>query len=57
MRFAGYVTVSGRDPDELRQATADTLQQAARAHLELHRLYGEQAEAFTFTLPLARGLR
>jgi Putative type VII ESX secretion system translocon, EccE len=57
VRFAGYVTVSGRDPDELRQATADTLQQAARAHLELHRLYGEQAEAFTFTLPLARGLR
>jgi hypothetical protein len=25
--------------------------------LELRRLYGQQAEAFTWTLPLARGLR
>jgi hypothetical protein len=57
VRFAGYVTVSGRDIDELKHATANTLQHASRAHLELHRLYGAQSEAFTFTLPLARGLR
>jgi hypothetical protein len=34
------------------------MEQAARAaHLELRRLYGRQAEAFTWTLPLGRGLR
>jgi hypothetical protein len=57
VRFAGFVTVSGRDPDELRRACAVVLEQAARARLELHRMYGQQADAFTFTLPLARGLR
>jgi hypothetical protein len=57
VRFAGFVTVSGRDPEDLAAACADTLQHAARAKLELRRLYGQQAEAFTFTLPLARGLR
>jgi hypothetical protein len=57
VRFSGYVTVSGRDMDELRHAAATTLQHASRAHLELQRLYGAQSEAFTFTLPLARGLR
>jgi hypothetical protein len=57
VRLAGFVTVSGRDPDELRRACATVLEQAARARLELHRLYGQQADAFTFTLPLARGLR
>jgi hypothetical protein len=51
------VTVSGRDPDELRHACAAVLDQAARARLELRRLYGQQAHAFTFTLPLCRGLR
>jgi hypothetical protein len=25
--------------------------------LELHCMYGQQADAFTFTLPLGRGLR
>ncbi len=57
VRLAGFVTVTGRDPHELRRACAAVLEQAARARLELHRLYGRQAEAFTFTLPLARGLR
>jgi hypothetical protein len=57
VRLAGFVTVSGRDRDDLRRASADVLEHAARARLELHRLYGQQADAFTFTLPLCRGLR
>ena len=57
VRISGFVTVTGRDPDDLRRACADVLEQAARARLELHRLYGQQADAFTFTLPLCRGLR
>jgi hypothetical protein len=57
VRFSGFVTVSGRDRNELRHACAAVLDQAARARLELRRLYGQQAHAFTFTLPLCRGLR
>jgi hypothetical protein len=57
VRLAGFVTVSGRDPDDLRRGCAEVLEHAARARLELHRLYGQQADAFTFTLPLCRGLR
>jgi len=57
VRLAGFVTVSGRDPDDLRRSCAEVLEHCARARLELHRLYGQQADAFTFTLPLCRGLR
>ncbi len=57
VRLSGFVTVSGRDPDDLRRSCGEVLDHAARAHLELHRLYGQQADAFTFTLPLCRGLR
>jgi Putative type VII ESX secretion system translocon, EccE len=57
VRLAGFVTVSGRDPADLRRASMEVLEHAARARLELHRLYGQQADAFTFTLPLCRGLR
>jgi hypothetical protein len=57
VRFSGFVTVSGRDPDDLRRACAEVHEHAARARLELHRMYGQQAEAFAFTLPLCRGLR
>jgi hypothetical protein len=57
VRLSGFVTVSGRDRDELRLASAEVLEHAARARLELHRMYGQQADAFTFTLPLCRGLR
>jgi hypothetical protein len=56
VRLAGFVTVSGRDPDDLRRSCAEVLEHAARARLELHRLYGQQADAFAFTLPLCRGL-
>jgi Putative type VII ESX secretion system translocon, EccE len=57
VRLAGFVTVSGRDLNDLRRACSEVHEQAARARLELHRMYGQQAEAFTFTLPLCRGLR
>jgi len=57
VRLSGFVTVSGRDDEDLRRACAEVLDHAARARLELHRLYGQQADAFTFTLPLCRGLR
>jgi hypothetical protein len=57
VRLTGFVTVSGRDEHELQRACAEIHQHAARARLELRRMYGQQAEAFTFTLPLARGLR
>jgi hypothetical protein len=57
VRVAGFVTVSGRDQEELRRARAEVLDHAARSRLELHCLYGHQGAAFTFTLPLCRGLR
>jgi hypothetical protein len=57
VRLAGFVTVTGRDSDDLRRACSEVHEHAARARLELHRMYGQQAEAFTFTLPCCRGLR
>jgi hypothetical protein len=57
VRLSGFITVSGRDQDDLRRASAEVLEHAARARLELHRMYGQQGDAFTFTLPLCRGLR
>jgi hypothetical protein len=57
VRLSGFITVSGRDADDLRRACAEVMEHAARARLELRRLYGQQAGALTFTLPLCRGLR
>jgi hypothetical protein len=57
VRLAGFVTVTGRDLRDLGRACSVVHEQAARARLELHRMYGQQADAFTFTLPLCRGLR
>ncbi|MDQ1391418.1 MAG: hypothetical protein QOF30_395 [Acidimicrobiaceae bacterium] len=56
-RFSGYVGVSALNQDELDVACAEIEQAARQSNLELRRLYGQQAEAFTWTLPLARGLR
>jgi hypothetical protein len=55
-RFSGYVTVSETDRAALDVACAEVEQSARQAHLELRRLYGQQEQAFTWTLPLARGL-
>ncbi len=56
-RFSGYVTVSAADPPALGMACAETEQTARQSGLELRRLYGQQLDAFTWTMPLARGLR
>ena len=56
-RFSGYVTVSAADPPALGLACAEIEQTARQSGLELRRLYGQQLDAFTWTLPLARGLR
>ena len=57
VRFAGYVTVSARSVEELERACSDIEHAAQMARLELLRLHGQQQEAFTYTLPLCRGLR
>lgn len=53
----GYVTVSGRTDEELSRSIPDVEHAAALARLELRRLHGEQDAAFTFGLPICRGLR
>lgn len=55
-RFSGYVTVTARSSEALDADCARIEQAAGHARLELRRLYGQQDEAFTFTLPLGRGL-
>ena len=56
-RYSGYVTVSAPNDEELVTA-CDALQHAAgQSRLALRRLYGDQASAYTCTLPLCRGLR
>jgi hypothetical protein len=55
-RFSGYVTVSAPDRTTLEGACSEIEQVAQQARLELRRLYGQQREAFTWTLPLGRGL-
>jgi len=57
VRFAGYVTVSARSDEELEHHCSEAEHAAQMARLELLRLYGQQEEAFTYTLPLCRGLR
>lgn len=57
VRFTGFITVSASNPQRLQGACADVRRDAARARLELHAMYGQHADAFTFTLPLCRGLR
>jgi hypothetical protein len=57
VRLAGFVTVTAQDGDRLEVACDEVVTHAGRANLELRRLHGQQAEAFTFTLPLCRGLR
>jgi hypothetical protein len=56
LRFSGYVTVSGGDDAELETACAAVETAGHQAGLQLRRLYGQQAAALTWTLPLARGL-
>jgi hypothetical protein len=55
-RFSGYVTVSADDTDALDIACGRLEQVAGQAGLEIRRCFGDQAMAFTCTLPLGRGL-
>jgi hypothetical protein len=57
VRFAGYVTVSARSFDELEHDCSEVEHAAQMARLELLRLYAQQEQGFTYTLPLCRGLR
>jgi hypothetical protein len=57
VRFAGYITVSARSEEELERHCSEVEHAAQMARLEPLRLYGQQEEAFTYTLPLCRGLR
>jgi hypothetical protein len=55
-RYSGFITVSAASDAEM-DAACDTVQHAtSQARLVIRRLYGEQASAYTCTLPLARGL-
>lgn len=56
-RFAGFVTVSASSPEELGEACSEVEEVAARSLLDIRRLSGQQDVAFTYTLPLCRGLR
>jgi len=56
-RLAGYVTVTAGSPDELEAACGEVEQAAQQSFLDLRRLHGRQDVAFTWTLPLGRGLR
>ncbi|HEY6428324.1 MAG TPA: SCO6880 family protein [Acidimicrobiales bacterium] len=55
-RFAGFVTVSAATEEELDAACEVIQHSAGQSRLMLRRLYGDQASAYTCTLPLCRGL-
>ncbi len=62
VRYAAYVTVSvpADTPDAIADLESDVSRvelEAKRAPLRLERMWGQQAEAFTYGLPLCRGLR
>ena len=56
-RFAGFVTVTASDAEELDRSCGEIEEAAGRSFLDLRRLSGEQDVAFTYTLPLCRGLK
>ncbi|MFA9432824.1 SCO6880 family protein [Egicoccus sp. AB-alg2] len=56
-RLAGYATVTAGSLEELEAACGEVEQAAQQCSLELRRLDGEQDVAFTWTLPLGRGLQ
>ena len=56
-RFSGYVDVVASTPSALDRACSEVEHAAAQSRLELRRLYGQQDQALTYVLPVARGLR
>jgi hypothetical protein len=57
VRYAAYLTVSGATEEEVDAAARELEEKASQCRLELERLWGQQEAAFTYTLPLCRGLR
>ena len=55
-RYSGYLTVSAPSDDELESAIDAVQHAAGQSRLALRRLYGDQASAYTCTLPFCRGL-
>jgi hypothetical protein len=56
-RFAGFITVTAASQEDLEGACGEIEEAAGRSLLDIRRLSGEQERAFTYTLPLCRGLR
>jgi hypothetical protein len=58
-RYEAYVSASVPvgDEDALDDAVDQVESACTRSHLLPRRMYGQQERAFTYTLPLARGLR
>jgi hypothetical protein len=56
-RYSGFVTISAANEEELATACDAVQHVAGQSRLALRRLYGDQASAYTCTLPLCRGLR
>jgi hypothetical protein len=55
-RYSGFLTISAATEPELVAAVEQVQHAASQARLVIRRLYGDQATAYTCTLPLARGL-
>jgi hypothetical protein len=55
--LSAYITVTAVSARELEVACGDVEQQAGQARLDVRREFGTQDVAFTYTLPLCRGLR
>jgi len=56
-RFTAFITVTATSPAGLEEAGGQVEHAAHQSYLEIRRLYGQQDQAFTYTLPLARGPR
>ena len=54
--YAGVVTVTAQDLDELERATSDVIQVAASIGLDVRPLHGRHDLAVAATLPIARGV-
>jgi len=55
-RFSGYLTVTAPSVNTLDAACGEVEQQARNCRLDVRRMDGEHDVAFTYTLPLGRGL-
>jgi len=57
VRFSGYITVTADDTEELAAACGEVEHAAGQCRLEIQRCDGEQEIAFSYTLPMCRGLK